>query len=340
MNRLGLLVAVILAGAPFGAGCGDSDGASDAGLDATLASDAGDAGPAGPDTGTPTVIPPTATSITCGTATCMPTAGQAMLGSMSCCRGTNMDECGLMTALLPGGCMELGQPGGIDPTCPTYDVMGLGFLVWPGCCTPAGTCGALDSSMDGLGCIPSATLPATPDAGAPTEQTCTYDPNNTCTGLLPVECDGPEDCASGQFCCGEYEGGYVQLTCRDACSTMETPPDAGAVVDAGPGTGGIWSEICHAGQTCEVSGYTCSSNTDYLPAFLARCRDTMTQEAPASWSTTSGEINCGDALCGVGEKCCISTPEGAPYCADVGDACRCNASGNQGGDDGGAEDGG
>lgn len=330
MSKLRFLAGLVLALGAVLAGCGDSDvSSSDGGLDAATSDAATDAGR---DATTPPV-PPVMTGVTCGTTTCMPTSGQAMLGGTSCCRGANMDECGLMTALIPGSCMELGQPGGVDPTCPSYDVMNLGFLLWPGCCTPAGTCGALDSSMDGLGCIPNA------DIGL-AEQTCTYDPNNTCTGLLPVACDGPEDCAAGEYCCGEYAGGgYVELTCRESCSAMEAAPDGGMAVDTGVPTGGVWSEICHADQVCEVPNYTCMSNTDYLPAFLARCRDTGV-DPPSSGSTAAGEINCGDAVCGSGEKCCISLPEGDPYCADLGDTCYCNAGGTLGGDDGGSDDGG
>jgi len=334
MNKLNVLGMMIVVAGVALAGCGDSDGdtgdgGATGGTGGTSATtDAGGTGGTGGTGATGGTGGTAATNVLmCGSTECMATAGQAMLGSQPCCRGDNLDECGLMSQLIPGECMELGRPGGVDNSCPSYDVMDLGFLIFPGCCTPAGKCGSLDASADGLGCIPN------DEIGQP-DQDCTYDPNNTCTGLLPVECDGPEDCAAGEYCCGEYAGGYVQLTCRDSCAALETPPDAGAAMDGGLPAGGVWSEICHDGQSCEAEGYTCMSNTDYLPDFLARCRDTGT-DPPASWSTTKGEINCGDVVCKSGEKCCLSEPEGDPYCADAADDCKCNASGNQSDNDAG-----
>ena len=69
----------------------------------------------------------------------------------------------------------------------------------------------------------------------------------------------------------------------------------------------------------------------YLPGFLYRCRDTG--ETPSSaGSTAAGEINCGDSVCGSGEKCCYALSAGAgigdgvAHCAPVADPCTCSAS--------------
>jgi hypothetical protein len=92
-----------------------------------------------------------------------------------------------------------------------------------------------------------------------------------------------------------------------------------------PRGGEIWSELCHAGQTCETNGYACNVNEAYLPTFLARCRDTG-EPAGAQASTAAGEINCGEGFCGVGEHCCLRTPK-EPYCVAGDVECSCDGPG-------------
>lgn len=302
------------------AGCGDDSHAVS--LDAGGAPDSGMGGmlgamDAGKDAATPgtmvTPAPGPVMTVMCADQMCSVTAQEAMFGVQPCCIGTN--ECGQMTPLNPGLCLALGQPGGIDPTCPAYDVASI--TTWSGCCAPGGKCGALDSSEGGFGCVPNA------DLGQP-EQSCDYDPNNACTSIIDVRCDGSEDCPRGQMCCGHWAGDYRDFTCQDDCAALEAQGD-------------IWSEICHPGQTCADPTYTCQANTNYLPDFLYRCRDSGTAPGDAG-STRRHEVNCGGAVCGDGEKCCVPAPTGDPYCAPVADDCRCNAGGE--GYDAGAEDAG
>jgi hypothetical protein len=272
---------------------------------------------AGPDAMAPFVPPPASTptlSITCGDTLCELPMEVASLGVQPCC--TDDDACGELTPLAPGSCLAIGQPGGLDPTCPDYEIMG--FTTWPGCCAPGGQCGAYSAGASGLGCVPNG------DLGQP-EQSCEYDADNVCRRLLDVECDGPEDCPRGQMCCGEFSfsGGYRSFSCQDDCLALDAQGDA------------AWSEICHPGQPCAMEGYECRARTGYLPDFLYRCRMDGT-EPGAAGSTEKDEVNCGDAVCGANEKCCISAPEGAPYCGPKDEPCLCNQDGRHSPDDGDA----
>lgn len=309
---------VLVSAMVFVVGCGDDDGrenGTDAGPDGggsggsagsgrdagPMSGSGGRGGSGGSGTsGTGGGVAP----VMCGSETCAVDPGGAMLGVTACC--TDDDACGQETPLAPGTCLPLDQPGGIDPGCPTYDVMS--FTTWYGCCTPAGECGALAAGS--LGCIPNSTLMA-PD------QSCTYDPNNTCERLFEVTCDGAEDCGSGQKCCAQYDGGYRTTVCADDCAAEEMEQ------------GGTWSALCHPGDTCEtpegMAEYMCLQNTDFLPDYLFRCRDTGTTPEQTG-STAAGEINCGEDVCGSGEKCCISVP-GLPVCVPSSQDCRCTPEG-------------
>ncbi len=74
----------------------------------------------------------------------------------------------------------------------------------------------------------------------------------TCTYGVPLSCDGPEDCASGQVCCatlfiqGQNEN-YVSTACASSC------------------TGKDYRVVCGASGTCP-SGQTCSTS-DLLPPY-------------------------------------------------------------------------
>ncbi len=287
----------------------------------------------------PTTTPPTTTPVPpleCGGEPCMVSQGAAMLGTTPCC--TEDDKCGGQSAIF-SGCIELGLPGSYTESCPGFS-LDTGFpLSFDGCCTPEGTCGAFDGSEGGFGCIPADALPAV-DADAGTEpETCNYDPEETCTTILAAHCDGPEDCGSGQQCCGAFEGGgYASFTCQDSCVELAA-------------SDGIWSEICHPGQSCDqplpvdggmpptmmplpdggIAPYECRTNAMYLPDFWYRCRDTgETPPDNADRSTASGEINCGEIVCGSGEKCCYAleanaeASQGAAHCVDAEVDCTCN----------------
>jgi hypothetical protein len=270
----------------------------------------------------------------------MVSAGAAMLGTTACC--TDDDTCGGTSAIF-SGCIELGQLGSYTEECPGYSLADMGFpLTFPGCCTPSGTCGALDSSEGGFGCIPGDALPDDGDAGAATGS-CTYDAAETCESIVTAFCDGPEDCPGSQQCCGEFAGGgYGSFTCQDSCVELAA-------------TGEIWSEVCHPGQSCDqpvladggmpptmnplpdggVAAYECRMNTTYLPDFWFRCRDTG-EEPPAAGSTAADEINCGESVCGAGEKCCYALSpgdaitDGVAHCVAADEPCTCNPAGGDG----------
>jgi hypothetical protein len=194
-----------------------------------------------------------------------------------------------------------------------------------GCCAADGKCGGLDPQN--LGCIPGDKL-SLPD------QACQFQPDNDCTAIIDVVCDGPEDCPNGEMCCGHYGGSYDRFICASTC-------DEAAVTMPG-----VWSEICHPGQVCADPAYQCAS-IDYLPDFLYRCRDTgsllcgttnaVMDACVEPVNSGPNEISCGDAKCGDGEKCCIRTPR-EPYCAPKDGYCQCiTESGNT---DGGNADSG
>jgi hypothetical protein len=224
---------------------------------------------------------------------------------VACCATT--DVCGLQTPLAEG-CLLPEPNAGVDPSCPSFTIPGIG-LTMQGCCAPGGECGAFDDFM-GLGCIKRADLGEAPEA-------CDYDPNNRCTWLAELPCDGPEDCPGTQVCCGHFEGsGYTEFACRDAC---------------GEGDGGqtdLWLELCHPGQTCADTTMQCLSS-QYLPSFMYRCYTDGT-EPGAPGSTAADVVNCGSAPCATGEKCCLREP-GDPYCAPAGDTCVCNPGAGSGG---------
>jgi hypothetical protein len=139
---------------------------------------------------------------------------------------------------------------------------------------------------------------------------------------VATECDGPEDCASGQHCCGEYNmSGYDKFKCMASCAAT----DAGA--GAGLGMGPILFELCHPGDTCEDSTAMCLTSP-YLPASLSRCLPSMlmgqTSGNPPDTSLGKGahQLNCGKSVCGSDEECCVRQPL-EPYCAPKGTACAC-----------------
>lgn len=224
----------------------------------------------------------------------------AMLGVTACCTADN--GCGLMTMLAPG-CLPRNSPGGVDSSCPMYM---SGMVNWFGCCTPEGKCGAMAGGT--LGCVPNSSLMAA-------DQNCNYDPQNTCTRIVDVACDGAEDCP-GQKCCAVYQGGYRKFECADDCAVADMPPQVYS------------SEACHPGEACSVAGYSCFQNLMILPDYLFRCRDTGDAPANTSGSTAANEINCGDAVCGAGQKCCISVP-GEAVCVPKARNCPCVPEGGE-----------
>jgi hypothetical protein len=71
-----------------------------------------------------------------------------------------------------------------------------------------------------------------------------------------VECDGPEDCASGNICCGE-QGGitdsvFSRVYCRKDC--------VGGITTAR-------SEICHPGGAACTNGKACGADSYAPPGY-------------------------------------------------------------------------
>jgi len=303
MKRQLLLASLFLA---LGCSSDDKAPADDA--------NASGSGGKGGSTAAPTAPKPTV----CGGDECVAPEGGDQFGVQTCC--TADDLCGLQTPLSPD-CLEPDQPGGLDATCPDFTDDASGITM-DGCCGVGGVCGAFDT-FGYLGCIPSASLSAP-------EASCEYDPRNTCTNLKEVRCDGPEDCPGDQVCCGVFggggflsSGGYAEVGCFDSCSS------------SADGGGGSLYEVCHAGASCgggaaADGGVSLCSQSPYLPPYLSRCYSD--NQGPPSEVNASGEIACGDATCGGGEKCCVldcsdsscnTADLPAPYCAPAGEACTC-----------------
>jgi hypothetical protein len=115
------------------------------------------------------------------------------------------------------------------------------------------TCGITNPDICALASEKCCVLDPGFDYCGPAAQPCQCD-SGACT-LLEVLCDGPEDCASGQMCCGFYDGTqYTRTECRSSC-----------VMQNGE------FEMCHQGAQCATPGTTCSTSPS-LPPYLLRCR--------------------------------------------------------------------
>lgn len=142
-----------------------------------------------------------------------------------------------------------------------------------------------------------------------------------CTSLA-LPCDGPEDCPTGNMCCGHFSGNnYVEFQCLPSC--------ANAATDGGMNE--LWVELCHAGQACVDPTSTCSPSA-YLP--ISVCYDTGV-DAGVSGSVAAGEINCGTSVCTSEQKCCLVTP-GESFCTAQSAPCGCTPSTPDAGDDSGS----
>lgn len=131
------------------------------------------------------------------------------------------------------------------------------------------------------------------------------DAGSYCYVIVEAECDGPEDCAEGQSCCGIINGGslaYESLGCQDTCDsanggTRLCHPDPEFVATDGgvPAPG------------CATQGHICRRSI-VLPAYMTICAAPL-DLAPTELVGTSvaeGEVRCGsDDVCGVGERCCM-----------------------------------
>jgi hypothetical protein len=145
----------------------------------------------------------------------------------------------------------------------------------------------------------------------------------TCSVAFGTTCDGPEDCPTGQRCCGKLDPAgmpirYIEISCHDSCTALSG--DGGGLM----GTP-AWFELCHPGDTCEDSTATCLTSR-YLPAPLSRCLPSgvmSTGNPPdAGIPNDKNAVNCGGQVCGASEQCCIRQPL-EPYCAPRTATCEC-----------------
>lgn len=80
----------------------------------------------------------------------------------------------------------------------------------------------------------------------------------SCTGpscrITVASCDGPEDCPSGQVCCGTFSAGaYSSIACKASCKASSE------------------RELCHPGENaCSRPSQTCSPSPS-LPEGYYRC---------------------------------------------------------------------
>jgi hypothetical protein len=76
-----------------------------------------------------------------------------------------------MDPYLTGKCVSLGQPGRVDTSCPDINDPGLPYpsgIAMQGCCRADNTCGYMDDSWLGLGCVKPELFGLSSDIG------CTY----------------------------------------------------------------------------------------------------------------------------------------------------------------------
>ena len=206
-------------------------------------------------------------------------------------------------------------------------------LIFGGCSsdsspsTPSdgGTPTSTGGSKPGTGGAPSSNGGVTGSGGAGGAAACTL--------AVGTTCDGPEDCPSGQRCCGKFQQpNYVEIGCFDSCAAQQG--DAGFMMGRA-----LWFELCHPADTCEDSTASCTTSP-YLPPSLSRCLPAqfagmvMGGGPPdATLGHDKNAVNCGKSVCTASEQCCVRQPLD-PYCAPRTATCDCQAP--DGGSRGGA----
>jgi hypothetical protein len=87
--------------------------------------------------------------LTCGHSRCRnhpAMIGGVTLNGFACCYDAKHSACGVVEI---DTCFPLDLPGRQDDSCEPVSTM-LGYL--PGCCTPGGACGSLETTI-GIGCV-------------------------------------------------------------------------------------------------------------------------------------------------------------------------------------------
>lgn len=245
--------------------------------------------------------------VVCGGQVCPPP--QVPIGQAeSCCVG---DKCGITSSFLGGQCIELNQPGQLDPTCPEQSIQGFTL---PGCCKPNGFCGVMDSFI-GLGCV---------------------DPSPF-TGQQPIPCGGGTGGAGGAGGSGGAGG---------AGATGGAGGSGGSVVDGGSDAGtpgqktcGVTNpDICSSNENCCVL----DPGLDYCSATQCACNQpgcditTVSCDGPED---CPGQICCGTysfqqqqyttlackSTCGATNEREICHP-GGPPCSNPNETCSSSPS--------------
>ena len=156
----------------------------------------------------------------------------------------------------------------------------------------------------------------------------------TCSLRVGAECDGDEDCTTGQVCCGELNMAtftYTSIGCRDSC-----PADMAHY------------KLCHPGETCPAADEVCR-RSQLLPfEFISVCAAAAMVPVEATGESVAGEIGCGAMTCGSGQKCCLRSLLNVamrarevqePQCVAFDAECDCEDPAMSG-EDGGLDDGG
>jgi hypothetical protein len=238
--------------------------------------------------------------VVCGGVVCPPPS--LPIGQVdSCCAG---DKCGLTSSFLGGQCVELGQAGVADPTCPQQTFQGIPLS---GCCKPTGVCGVLDTFL-GLGCVDPSQFGGPPSpacggggSGGTGGTAGTGGTGGTSGASGQVDCgsnQNPGTCAVGEQCCILAPGldycdtasATCQCTNNPNCAitpaTCDGPEDCPGQICCGTFSqaqnqyvslacqsscsGQFEREICHPNGSCTGAGTTCSQSSA-LPGYIWRC---------------------------------------------------------------------
>jgi hypothetical protein len=181
---------------------------------------------------------------------------------------------------------------------------------------------AEDASSPPMDASPATTDAATLDAahsgGAPAPVVNPL-PDSVCSLAVGAWCDGKEDCAQGQTCCGRFEPVrfmYTSIGCKASCD------------------GSNDFELCHPGESCTREGTECRSSLIIPHAFIGVCAGPESSLPVVTGASVAGKIACGGATCDVGvEQCCLRSRYDfrtmgvsalEPYCAPPDHRCSCN----------------
>ncbi len=186
--------------------------------------------------------------------------------------------------------------------------------------------GAVDAAVRDGGAGADASPPmANAGTGAPWE----FPPieGKYCALAVGAECDGREDCTSGQRCCARFNAmtfSYDNIRCEGSCR------------------GPTRFEVCHVGgddgePDCVEPGYVCRPSLIARFDFVSVCAPRLASEPEIENRGEPGSIACGGESCEVGaEQCCLRatfdfsrpTPQFLPpYCAPLARgraACGCD----------------